>query len=188
MKPTGKPISRKTCLAKIIQKGEPFTYNHAEYKRKYGKPSGTVDVYVWTSRRRVGYMAFTLHLQNKHRSFLKVLDVRYIPSPHNAENIAKCYHSILGDYGLSPDDLFKVVSDNASNMKKAFKVSLWEADGNGDVETDILREADLDEFEIALDANEEFQDLIFDFMQMFREQYHSHTSVAGQRYHCSSSS
>ena len=169
VKPTWKPISRKTCRAKIIQKGKPFTYNHAEYKRKYGKPSGTVD--VWTSRRRVGYMAFTLHLQNKHRSFPKVLDVRYIPSPHNAENIAKCYHSILGDYGLSPDDLFKVVCDNASNMKKAFKVSLWEADGNGDVETDILREADLDEFEIALDANEEFQDLIFDFMQMFREQY-----------------
>jgi hypothetical protein len=104
VKPTWKPISRRTstCRAKIIQKGKPFTYNHAEYKRKYGKPSGTVD--VWTSRRRVGYMAFTLHLQNKHHSFPKVLDVHYSRSPHNAENIAKCYHSILGDYGLSPDE------------------------------------------------------------------------------------
>jgi hypothetical protein len=56
-----------------------------------------------------------LHLQNKHSSFPKVLYVRYIPSPHTADNIAKCYRSILGDYSLSPEDLFKVVCDYEVN-------------------------------------------------------------------------
>ena len=173
VKPAWKPITRKTCRAKIIQKGKPFMYNHAEYKRKYGKPSGTVD--VWTSRRRVGYMGFTLHLQNRHRSFPKVLDVRYIPSPHNAENVAKTFHSILGDYGLSPDDLFKVVSDNASNMKKAFKVSLWSVDEEG--ANDGMEVAHENEFEATVDGEEEFQDIIVDFNAILRDQYRLPCSI-----------
>ena len=168
VKPSWKPICKKTCRAKILQKGKPFVYNHTQYKAKYGKPSGTVD--LWTSRRRQGYMAVTLHLQNRHRSFPKVLDVRYIPSPHNAANIATCYHSILGEYGLNPDDLFKVVSDNASTMKKAFKVSLWEAEDPA-IQTDQEQQVQENEFEPNIDENEEFQDLIVNFVEIFREQY-----------------
>ena len=79
VKPSWRPICRKTCRSKIICKGKPFAFNYAAYKAKYGKPSATVD--LWTSRQRLGYMAVTLHLQNEHRAASKVLDVADIPSP-----------------------------------------------------------------------------------------------------------
>jgi hypothetical protein len=44
VKPSWKPIGKKTFCSKIIQKGKPFAYNHADYKRKSGKPSVTVDL------------------------------------------------------------------------------------------------------------------------------------------------
>ena len=38
---------------------------------------------------------------------------------------------------MNPEDLFKTVTDNASNMKKAFRVSLWEQEeSNENEETD----------------------------------------------------
>jgi len=76
----------------------------------------------------------------------------------------------LGEYGLNPDDLFKVVSDNASTMKKAFKVSLWEA-GDPAIQTDQEQQVQENEFEPNIDENEEFQDLIVNFVEIFREQY-----------------
>ena len=56
------------------------------------------------------------------------MDVAYSPLPHTFENIAKTYNHILRQYGMNPEDLFKTVSDNALNMKQAFKVSLWDDD------------------------------------------------------------
>jgi hypothetical protein len=72
VKPSWRPICKKTCRAKIIQKGKPFEFKYEKYKKRYGKPSTTVD--IWTSRQRLGYMAVTLHLQNKERCFAKLKD------------------------------------------------------------------------------------------------------------------
>ena len=122
--PRWKPVCKKTVRAKIIQKGSPFSYDFQQYKAKFGKPSTTVD--LWTSRSRMGFMAVSSHLQTNKHFETKVMDVAHIPTPHTAENIQKKFAEVVGQYGMNPEDLFKTVTDNASNMKKAFRVSLWE--------------------------------------------------------------
>ena len=66
VKPQWKPVCRKTVCAKIMEKGKPFRFNFAEYRRNFGKPSSTVD--IWSSKQRLGYMAVTLHLQTERGS------------------------------------------------------------------------------------------------------------------------
>ena len=77
-------------------------------------------------------MAVSLHLQRKREFQTKVMDVAHLPTPHNAANIRAKFGEVLSVYGMNEDDLFKVVSDNASTMKKAFAVKLWEEDENDD--------------------------------------------------------
>lgn len=135
--PRWRPICKKTLRAKIIAKGQPFQFNAKEYISRYGKPSTTVD--LWTSRARRGFMAVTLHLHNKQKFETKVMDLAYTPSPHTAANIRSQFINILGQYGMGIDDIFKTSCDNASNMKKAFCVSFWdeEIDGESEQETDL---------------------------------------------------
>ena len=133
--PRWKPVCKKTVRAKIIQKGSRFSFDFQQYKAKFGKPSTTVD--LWTSRSRMGFMAVSLHLQTNKHFETKVMDVAHIPTPHTAENIQKKFAEVVGQYGMNPEDLFKTVTDNASNMKKAFRVSLWEQEeSNENEETD----------------------------------------------------
>ena len=70
---------------------------------------------------------------------------------------------------MNPDDVFKVVCDNASNMKKAFKVSLWEEDDA--IQTELIEVLQENEFEPAVHESEEFQDITVDLLDIFREQY-----------------
>ena len=64
-----------------------------------------------------------------------------------ATNISKRreYDAILARHGLDPSDTFKTVCDNASNMKKAFKVSMWEdrVDEDDELE-DVLEHNEVD--------------------------------------------
>ena len=122
--PRWKPVCKKTVRSKIIKKGKPFEFNYQTYKCRYGKPSATLD--LWTSRARLGFLAVSLHLQTKNHVETKVLDVAYIPTPHTAENVKKKNGQVLQQYELNEEDVFKAVTDNASNMKKAFRVNLWD--------------------------------------------------------------
>jgi hypothetical protein len=121
-----KPVCRQTLRNRVMQKGLSWSFNPTIYIPKYGKPSTTVD--LWTSRARRGQMAVSLHHNTEHGLKTKVLDFVHIPSPHTAENISLVYDSVLAKHGMDRNDTFKVVCDNASNMKKAFKTSLWEND------------------------------------------------------------
>ena len=76
VKPQWKPVCRKTVRAKIMEKGKPFRFNFAEYRRKFGKPSSTVD--IWSSKQRLGYMAVTLHLQTERGSLTWSKSLRII--------------------------------------------------------------------------------------------------------------
>ena len=68
VKPQWKPVCRKTVRAKILEKGKPFKFNLAEYRRKFGKPSSTVD--IWSSKQRLGYMAVTLPLHSNKDKYV----------------------------------------------------------------------------------------------------------------------
>ena len=73
--------------------------------------------------------------------------------PHTAENIKTKYQEILGQYGLDVTDTFRVVCDNASNMKKAFKLCLWEAEV--DDKEEVEEELDIDMENFPLDRAEQ---------------------------------
>ena len=76
VKPQWNSVCRKTVRAKIMEKGKPFRFNFAEYRRKFGKPSSTVD--IWSSKQRLGYMAVTLHLQTERGSLTWSKSLRII--------------------------------------------------------------------------------------------------------------
>ena len=114
-----KNVCKKTVRAKVVEKGNSWKFNYTDYKSLFGKPATTVD--LWSSKKRRGYMAVSIHLQSHRGLDTKVLDVAHIPSPHNSESIKTKYQEILAAHGLDSTDTSKVVSDNASNMKKAFK-------------------------------------------------------------------
>ena len=96
------------------------------------------------------------------------MDIVYIKSPHNAENIANSNGTVIGQYGLNTEDIFKTVCDNASNTKKAFKVSLWEEEKSNNAEDGLFKD---DELEIAVNSEEEYQEMNADYAAVFRETY-----------------
>ncbi|KAL5505555.1 hypothetical protein EMCRGX_G007007 [Ephydatia muelleri] len=164
-----KPVCRSTMRDRIIQKGNAWTFQAKDYMAKYGKPSTTVD--LWTSRARRGQMAVSIHLNTEEGLDTKVLDFVHIPHPHTAENISQMYEMILARHGLDVYDTFKTVCDTASNMKKAFDVSLWEAD---DDDEQHENNPELERLEEEADPLDEdlVQDIEgIDYSTLFGEQY-----------------
>jgi hypothetical protein len=84
IKPSWKPVCKKTVRTKIVKKGGIFPFKCYEYQKEYGKPSATVD--IWTSKQRLGYMAVSLHVNTPKKLITKCMDCRYISSPHTAED------------------------------------------------------------------------------------------------------
>ncbi|KAL1276314.1 hypothetical protein QQF64_035937 [Cirrhinus molitorella] len=75
------------------------------------------------------YLGVTAHVCNctaneyTLKSFL--LDCRRFKGHHNAENIVAAFDEILEEYNIS-DKVEFIITDNASNMKKAFKFAMTE--------------------------------------------------------------
>ena len=160
-------LQKKTVRERIIEKGNKWSFEPKLYLSKFGKPSTTVD--IWSSRARRGYMAVSIHLNTNTGLETKVLDLAHIPSPHTGANIKRKFDQILNHHGLDISDTYKVVSDNASNMKKAFQVSLWEDDAEC---TDADEPSD-DEIgdEDSMD-DDLVQDVVdVDFQVIFKEHY-----------------
>ena len=160
-------LQKKTVRERIIEKGNKWSFKPKLYLSKFGKPSTTVD--IWSLRARRGHMAVSIHLNTNTGLETKVLDLAHIPSPHTGANIKRKFDQILNHHGLDISDTYKVVSDNASNMKKAFQVSLWEDDAEC---TDADEPSD-DEIgdEDSMD-DDLVQDVVdVDFQVIFKEHY-----------------
>ena len=108
-------------------------------------------------------MAVSLHLQTDDGLETKVLDLAHIPSPHTGTNVKLKYDEILNKHGLHCSDTFKTVSDNASNMKKAFKVSLWD---ENDREEDDENHGENEDVE----DGDEVNDIEVNFYEVFQGQ------------------
>lgn len=82
----------------------------------------TID--LWTSRSMVGFMGMTVHFIDANYNLKsRVLTCEKIEGRHTAENIAMLYDHVTTRYNIT-GKIAKVVSDNASSMKKAFSTSL----------------------------------------------------------------
>ena len=108
-------------------------------------PSCAVTLDIWSSRRMHSYFGLTCHFVTDEwemKSFL--LRCKHMVGRHTGENVALEYDSTVEEYGIT-EKVFKAVTDNASNMCKAFKVSIEELvqdDDDSDVEHELSSEGD----------------------------------------------
>ena len=86
-----------------------------------------------------------------------LLACKQILGSHTADNIYSHYEELVDEYNIR-DKLFKIVTDNASNMKKAFKVSLpgftlqSDEEGSDNDEDEEMSEGELPEEDIQLET------------------------------------
>uniref|UniRef100_A0A672S8E9 HAT C-terminal dimerisation domain-containing protein n=1 Tax=Sinocyclocheilus grahami TaxID=75366 RepID=A0A672S8E9_SINGR len=84
---------------------------------------------IWSDRTLRSYLGVTAHVCNSTaneytlKSFL--LDCRRFKGCHNADNIVAAFDEILEEYNIN-DKVEFIITDNASNMKKAFKFVMAE--------------------------------------------------------------
>ncbi len=99
---------------------------------------------IWSDRTLRSYLGVTAHAcnstanENTLKSFL--LDCRRFKGRHSADNIVAAFDEILEEYNIN-DKVEFIITDNASNMKKAFKFVMDHSDDSED-EEDMVGEGE----------------------------------------------
>uniref|UniRef100_A0A915DYR1 Uncharacterized protein n=1 Tax=Ditylenchus dipsaci TaxID=166011 RepID=A0A915DYR1_9BILA len=84
------------------------------------RPSITLD--LWTDESyKHAYLGVTLHFVRRSRLERMFFGLREMDKDHTAENILTATEELLGKFDLSLDRIFKIVTDNGSNVVAAFK-------------------------------------------------------------------
>jgi len=124
---------------------------------------------MWSDRNCRAYVAITAHTFVEFQSKSCLLTFREMPGSHTGSKIADLIDSVLTEYNLrSKVEVF--VTDNASNMKKAFTLlSSFRSDDHSDGDIDIgLPAADselLDDDTMWEDLGEQEGDLRLNFQE-----------------------
>ncbi len=99
---------------------------------------------IWSDRTLRSCLGVTAHAcnstanENTLKSFL--LDCRRLKGRHSADNIVAAFNEILEEYNIN-DKVEFIITDNASNMKKAFKFVMDHSDDSED-EEDMVGEGE----------------------------------------------
>lgn len=110
---------------------------------------------IWSSRRMHGYMGITCHFVTNSweiKSLLALLACSKMQGRHTGENILAEYEEVISFYGLE-DKVFRIVTDNAANMKRGFRdledrlESQLESDTDSDSEGLVEEIDDIDDDE-----------------------------------------
>lgn len=137
------PISRSTITTKsipqlVMRVKECIKSSLIEQK------SISVTADIWSDRTMRSYLGVTAHVLNSTASGYTLntylLDCRRFRGRHSSEHISAAFDDILDEYNIS-DKVDFVITDNAANMKKAFKVKM--AGYSDDGENDSLDEEDM---------------------------------------------
>lgn len=84
----------------------------------------TLTVDGWSDRKCRSYIGITCHfIDSKTEPQAYLIDFVRMKSPHTAEKIQHITEQILDRYNLK-DKVYKIVTDNASTMIKAYKFGL----------------------------------------------------------------
>ena len=138
--PSGDSINSKHLPCLLIQMEEKVK------KTVEGAASLSLTVDIWTDRRNHAFLAVTGHTFVKLSPKTFLLAFECFKRTHTGTRIAEEMEKIIVKFNLKGKVSF-VVSDNASNMKKAFQVleeCLRESQGEGEMDDDTLWE-DLEE-------------------------------------------
>lgn len=115
----------------------------------------TVD--IWTDRVMHSYLAVTCHLFANIKPMSGLLQFIPIDGSHTGQRIAEHIHMVIEEFNLDGKVSF-VVSDNASNMRKAFDV-LKVLQGQEDEADDLINQDDDEDEENEIDNENLWQDL-----------------------------
>ena len=94
---------------------------------------------VWSKKGiSSSYLGVTAHFfsQRDHQRHQVTLAVRRLPHPHTGENIRDAVESILEEWSIPLSKVRVVITDNGSNMVKAFRQHFEEDDKDDDGEED----------------------------------------------------
>ena len=85
----------------------------------------TLTIDGWSDRRCRSFLGITGHFVDKEMKPETILiDFLRLKSPHNGENIRRLTEEVLDRYDIK-EKIFKIVTDNASTMTKAYKFGLF---------------------------------------------------------------
>lgn len=98
---------------------------------------------LWTKRDQTPFMGVTAHFYGRkdHRRYNIVIALKELPHPHTGEAIYDKLVEILSDWNIDLSKIHKTVTDNASNMVKAFDTS----DHNLDIDDSDTDDSDSEE-------------------------------------------
>lgn len=137
MDPKFTPPVRQTVTYSILpQMLQSQQLKLAAFIEKCSDISLTVD--IWSDRRMHSYIGVTMHSFANGLPISRLLAFQYIPGSHTGERIAEALEAIVIQNNLR-DKIRCVVSDNASNMRKAMSLILEVSD------TSVLTDGSIDD-------------------------------------------
>ena len=123
LNPRWEPISSKTLKSNLIPKFVEDVRATIQ-KTLVSLTDITITVDAWTDRRCRSFLGFTAHFIDKNfipQVFL--IDFVRFKSPHTGEKIQQMTEDVLDRFGLK-EKVFRIVTDNASTMIKAYEFGL----------------------------------------------------------------
>jgi hypothetical protein len=92
----------------------------------------TLTIDVWSDRRCRSFLGITCHfIDNNMMPQAYLIDFLRFKSPHTSENIHQLTEEVLERFNIK-DKVFKIITDNASSMVKAYKFGLCVDEENED--------------------------------------------------------
>ena len=80
---------------------------------------------LWSKKgMTASFIGITAHFFANHKRHNATIAVRHMPSPHTAENIFSMVKNILVEWNIPTEKVGNIITDNGSNMIKAFKEGL----------------------------------------------------------------
>ena len=108
---------------------------------------------LWSKKgMTASFIGVTAHFFSEHQRHNVTLAVRQMPSPHTADNILIMVKLVLADWNIPLNKVGNTITDNGSNMIKAFKEE--KADYN-EAEGEQATELDKDEMELDDDDDDD---------------------------------
>ncbi|CAF2019130.1 unnamed protein product [Rotaria magnacalcarata] len=94
----------------------------------------TLTIDVWSDRRCRSYLGITYHvIDEKMVPQAYLIDFTRFKSPHTGENILHLTEDVLNRFNTK-EKVFKIITDNASSMVKAYKFGLFADEEHGVLE------------------------------------------------------
>ena len=130
---------KKTFLIKATHRKATEIQNQVK-KSLSGASSVCLTLDLWTNRQMPAFIGITGHFITEWELKSVMVSFKRIRGSHTAENIRFNYEETTSSLEIS-DKVFNIITDNASNLIKAFKISLpgftsKKSDGNYDSDDD----------------------------------------------------